>query len=88
MGNVLQIVDIQGAKVGSSDGVELSTAQCVAFLTKILKDDGFSLGKNKAFIYENVQAAYMHAHTQTCLLTKTGSHAPSDEAIKAERVSI
>lgn len=63
MGNALQNVGVQGAQVGSCDGVELSTAQCVPFLTQILRDDGLSLDNKEAFIHENTQA-YMHTHTQ------------------------
>ena len=43
LGNVPQNVGVQRAQVGSSDGVELSAAQFVPFLTQIFRDDGLRL---------------------------------------------
>lgn len=47
LGDVLQHVGVQRAQVDSSNGVELSTAQFVPFLTQILRDYGLSLDETK-----------------------------------------
>lgn len=51
LGNVPQNVSVQRAQVGSSDGVELSAAQFVPFLTQILRDDGLRLDDKTQVIH-------------------------------------